>query len=285
MVLRHRVLTGSPTPGSTRSPLSLSPGPDTAQAPSQGEVGAPLGSTERWVPRGFASWAWRAVSLGMAGPRRPITYPQNQLLGGQGHEDAVTPRRAPRVHVLLALAGVFAVRVAEGTGHRWSALPAPAPPLPPARRAVPRGWPGPPKERLHVQKFPEHKVKLTNPLKKRDHLANSGFSLGHNLKYSENHPQHPVAAVPGPSRPPCPQLPPVSGSWLQALHGPVGSACTQHREPLPGAVSEGAAWRPWQVKLPGDAGPWREPQGTSEGPHRMLSLWGPCTAFDSRFSP
>lgn len=54
-----------------------------------------------------------APPLGTADPGRPSTYPQNQLLGGRGHEHAVTPRRAPRAHVLLALAGVLAVRVAE----------------------------------------------------------------------------------------------------------------------------------------------------------------------------
>lgn len=154
----------------------------------------------------------------MAGPGRLTTYPQNQLLGGRGHEDAVTPRRTPRVHVPLALAGIFAVRVAEGTGHRGSALPTPAPPLPPAGRVVP------PKERLRVRNFPQRKVKLTIPLKRQNHPANSGFSFGRDLKYSEDHPRHPAA---GPSRLPLPTAP----AWLQALHGPAGSACPQHHEP------------------------------------------------------
>lgn len=58
----------------------------------------------------------------------PTTYPQNQLLGRRGHEDAVAPGGAPGVHVLPALAVVLTVRVAAETGHSRSELP--APPLP-----------------------------------------------------------------------------------------------------------------------------------------------------------
>lgn len=53
----------------------------------------------------LCAWSW-----GGSG-----TYLQNQLPGRRGHEDAVTPRGAPSVHVLPALAGVLAVRVAGGT--------------------------------------------------------------------------------------------------------------------------------------------------------------------------
>lgn len=43
------------------------------------------------------------------------SYLKNQLLGRQGHEDAITPSRASRVHVLFSLAGVLTVRVAVET--------------------------------------------------------------------------------------------------------------------------------------------------------------------------
>lgn len=68
------------------------------------------------------------------------TYLQNQLPGGRGHEDAVTPRRAPSVHVLPALAGVLAVRVAGGTqGRLVSCRLCPTSHCPPSPRGSPCG--------------------------------------------------------------------------------------------------------------------------------------------------
>lgn len=95
----HRV------PDARLHPQPPQPEPDSMLGPRRG--GRTLRSTDTGPP-GPA-----APPLGTADPGRPSTYPQNQLLGGRGHEHAVTPRRAPRAHVLLALAGVLAVRVAE----------------------------------------------------------------------------------------------------------------------------------------------------------------------------
>lgn len=66
-----------------------------------------------------APWSPSSRRAARPGPHRTTapTHPQDQLLGGRGHEDAVTPRGAAGVHVLLALAGVLAVRVAGETGH------------------------------------------------------------------------------------------------------------------------------------------------------------------------
>ena len=97
------------------------------------------------------------------------THPQNQLLGGRGHEHAVTPGGAPGVHVLLALAGVLAVRVAGETGHgqvstrHWPLLH-----VPPTAAGVLRSLLVLPalSERIPVHKFLEYRVKLTVPLKK-----------------------------------------------------------------------------------------------------------------------
>lgn len=43
------------------------------------------------------------------------SYLKNQLLGRQGHEDAITPSRASCIHVLFSLTGVLTVRVAVET--------------------------------------------------------------------------------------------------------------------------------------------------------------------------
>jgi hypothetical protein len=58
------------------------------------------------------------------------TYFEYQLLGRRGHEDAVAPCGAPGVHVLLALTGVLAVRVAvETRSHSINSMLASANPV------------------------------------------------------------------------------------------------------------------------------------------------------------
>lgn len=140
----------------------------------------------------------------------------------------------------------------------------PAAPAPPWTRW---GRPGPPKERLRVQKFPGYKIQPTTPLKRRDYLANSGFSVGHGLKYRENCPQHPVATVQGPSRLPLPAAPACVGVLApgSARAGGLSLHLTP-RATLPGDVSVGAAWRSWQTKLSGAPGPGGGPQRTCGSP-------------------
>lgn len=96
------------------------------EGPPQGEAGGIWGPADRCAPRPAAP----PPSLA----RWSHTHPQNQLLGGQGHEDAVTPGGTPGVHVLPALAGVLAVRVAAETGREGAVSSAPAPPPAPPPR-------------------------------------------------------------------------------------------------------------------------------------------------------
>lgn len=142
-----------------RSGLTLGQQKDTPSRRSGSPTWAgTLGPSERWS-RGH----------GWPGAGGSSTYPQNQLLGGGGHEDTVAPRGAPGVHVLLALAAVLAVRVAGETGHKGRVSAAWLQPLllNPRGRALRSlsphtlAWPMLPRERVHTQKFPQWKVKLT----------------------------------------------------------------------------------------------------------------------------
>lgn len=95
--------------GSSAAPLSLSPKvrahPGVNRDMDASPVASPTGPGTLGLPCS-------------AGARPPATYPQNQLLGGRGHEDAVTPGRAAGVHVLLPLARVLAVWIAGETEPR-----------------------------------------------------------------------------------------------------------------------------------------------------------------------